>query len=290
MKEKKKSIIFDKDETIIEALSKALPDLSKKTIKQYIKFEMIEINGHRETNGNKIYPKDTKATIYFEEKKQNDFPLEILYEDDDLIAINKPCGLLSISNDKEKMVTAFRLVSDYLKTQNRNQKLFVVHRLDQETSGVLLFSKNLKLKEELQDSWNDIVKTREYVCAVEGKMKNSETITSYLTMNHFQKVYSTKNKEIGKLAITTYQTLDYNNEISLLKVNILTGRRNQIRVHMSEAGHTIIGDKKYGSKMNLIGRLALHASTLELIDPRTKKLLSIEAKVPKEIINLVKKQ
>ena len=288
MKEKKKEIITESAQKLIDIISASLKDLSNKTIKNYIKHEMVEINGQVETNANKIIEKNSNVTIYFTKRKVPKIDLKILYEDEDLIAIDKPSGLLSISNSKEKELTAFRLVSDYIKTNNKKAKLFVIHRLDEHTSGVLLFSKNLSLKERLQKNWNDYVKLREYTCVVKGKMPSEGRIESYLTMNHFQIVHSTNNKNIGHLAITRYKLLKYKNTYSLLKVEIDTGRRNQIRVHLSEQGHPIVGDKKYGTKVNPIGRLVLHASRLKLIDPRTNKILDIKSPVPESITNLVK--
>ena len=287
MKEKKKELVVNREDTLLNILCADLKDLSKKTIKNYIKHGMVEVNKSIEKNSSKVISQGSTIIVFFSPRAIPKIDLEILYEDNDLIAINKPHGLLSISNSKEKDLTAFRLVSDYIKRNNPKSKLFVIHRLDQETSGVLLFSKNLKLKENLQKNWNDIVKTREYICVVKGKMPNCGTFKSYLTMNHFQKVYSTRNEEIGKLAITNYELLKYKNHFSLLRVKIDTGRRNQIRVHMSEDNHPIVGDKKYGSPINPIGRLALHASELSLVDPRTNKILTIKSNPPKDILALV---
>lgn len=288
LKENKKEIVINNEQKLIDILSSNLKDFSKRTIKNYLKYEMIEIDGKIETNANLIVKKDSKVTVYFTKRIVPKIDIKILYKDDDLIAIDKPSGLLSISNSKEKEITAFRLVSDYIKTNNKKAKLFVVHRLDEQTSGILLFAKNLKIKELLQKNWNEYVKLREYTCVVKGKMPTSGRIETYLTMNHFQIVHSTKNKEIGHFAITRYKLLKYKNTYSLLRVEIDTGRRNQIRVHLSEQGHPIIGDKKYGAKVNPIGRLGLHASRLKIVDPRTNKILDIKSSVPECIVNLIK--
>jgi len=257
MKEKKKIMLVKNDDTLFNILKSELKDLSNKTIKNYIKHSMVEIDGKVCTNSSVVVKKNNQITIYFTKRRMPKTDLEILYEDEDLIVINKPSGLLSISNSKEKELTAFRLVSDYIEINNPSAKLFVVHRLDEATSGVLLFAKNLKIKETLQKNWNELVQLREYYCVVKGKMPASGNITSYLTMNHFQIVHSTKNRERGHLAITRYETIKYNNSYSLLRVEIDTGRRNQIRAHLSEQGHPIVGDKKYGTKVNPIGRLAI---------------------------------
>lgn len=287
MKEKKKEIIASDNKTILDILKDNLKDLSQKTIKNYIKHSMVEINGVCITNSSKIIKPGDLITIYFTKREIPKIELKILYEDADLIAIDKPSGLLSISNSKERVNTAFRLVSDYIKKDNPKAKLFVIHRLDEQTSGVLLFSKNLKLKNEMQKRWNEIVKLREYICIVKGKIDPKGHIESYLTSNHFQIVHSTNNREIGSLAITDYEVIKYKNSFSKLRVWISTGKRNQIRVHLSEKGYPIVGDKKYGSKFNPIGRLALHASRLQLIDPRNNKMLDITSQVPKDIDNLV---
>ena len=287
MKDKKKIIIVNNDDNLLNILKNNFPDFSGKTIKHYISHKMVLVDNRVVVNSSTIINKGSKICIYFEKKVIPAYNLKIIYEDNDLIAINKPAGLLSISNNKEKNITAFRLVSDYLKEKNKYAKLFVVHRLDQDTSGVLLFAKNINIKTKLQDNWNDLVKLREYICVCSGYLNERGTIKSYLTENHAQIVHSTKNKEIGKLSITNYETIKKGNNNSLLRVCIDTGRRNQIRVHLSENGHPIIGDKKYGTKDNSIKRLALHASKLELIDPRSGKLLKLYSKEPKIFKSLV---
>lgn len=285
---RKKDLVNNKKESLIKFLEANLNGVTHKKIKNLLKYQMIEVNGKIVTNANYMLNLSSKVAVYFEKKVIPDFNLEIIYEDKDLIVINKPNGLLSISNTKEKEITAFRMVSDYVKKYDKKTKIFVVHRLDQGTSGVLMFAKNVVLKELLQKSWNNIVKKREYIAVVEGNVNNFGTIKSYLKMNKAQIVYSTKNKEGAWYAVTHYKCLKAKNGMSLLEVNIDTGRRNQIRVHMSEAGHPIVGDKKYGSKSNPIGRLALHASKLWIVDPRNGKLLKLEAHVPREIKDIVK--
>ncbi len=288
MKEKK--IIVTREATLYEILKESLPDLSGKKIKSFIKYKMVYVDDYPLTNGSTTIKKGHEITLYFTKRVIDEGELDIIYEDEDLIAIDKPAGLLSISNSKEKNRTAFRLVSDYIKKDDKRARLFVVHRLDQGTSGVLLFAKNEKMKDNLQKKWNQIVLKREYIAVVEGKMDASGSIDTYLTMNHFQIVHSTSDHESGWRAITHYKRLKYANNYSLLQVDIDTGRRNQIRVHMSENGHPVTGDKKYGAKKNPINRLALHASKLHLTDPRTDQVLKLESETPQEILQLVANQ
>ncbi len=210
--------------------------------------------------------------------------LNIIYEDKDLIAIDKKEGLLSVATEKEKQETAYRKVSDYLKLNNPHAKIFVIHRLDKDTSGVLIFAKNKRIQNLLQKNWNNIVTKREYIALVKGKVNKNMTIETFLKENKFKKVYSSNT---GKKAITEINVIKSTNNLSLLKINIKTGRKNQIRAHLSEIGHAIIGDVKYDKKSKLINRLCLHASKIELIDPRNNKKLVINSNNPINFKNLI---
>lgn len=208
--------------------------------------------------------------------------LDIIYEDKDIIVINKPAHLLTVATDDEKIKTLYHKVYEYLKRKNKNNKVFIVHRLDKDTSGIVLLAKNEKLKRELQDNWNEYAKSREYIAVVEGFVDPlKKTIKEYLKETKTFLNYATDDKN-GKEAITEYEVIKRYKSHSILKINILTGRKNQIRVAMQDINHPIIGDKKYGSTKNPLRRLCLHASRLELFDPRTKKIITFEAKIPKE--------
>lgn len=186
--------------------------------------------------------------------------MDILYEDKEMLVINKPAGLLTIATEKESMHTLYHQAREYVKKQNPKNKIFIVHRLDKDTSGIVLFVKNEKLKKELQNNWNEIAFKREYIAVVEGNVKKKkDTLTSYLVESKTHQVYSS-NK--GNLAITHYETLASSKAYSLLKITIDTGRKNQIRVQLSGLGHPIIGDKKYGCTKNPMGRMGLHESFL----------------------------
>ena len=282
---KKQNYINYETIKLIDSISNFKKDLSKKTIKKYIKNEMVSVNGKVITNGSIILKDGDMVEISYTKKKIPEFDLDILYEDDYLIAINKPCGLLSISNDKEKIVTAYRMVSDYVK-KTSNKYVFVVHRLDEDTSGILLFCKNQHIRDNMQENWNTMVKKRGYIAIVDGKMNGSGTIHTYLKENRQQFIYSSKDNT-GKEAITHYSLIKNNNNYSLLQIFIDTGRRNQIRVHLSEHGYPIVGDKKYKCKTNPIKRLCLHANVLEFIHPVSKNLIHIESKMPDEMKKLV---
>lgn len=207
--------------------------------------------------------------------------LDIIYEDKEFLVVNKPPKLLTIATDKERVHTLYHEASEYVKKQHKKNRIFIVHRLDRETSGVVIFAKNEVLKLELQAHWNELAINREYLALVEGKLTSSGTIKSYLKETKTLLTYSS-NKKDGKLAITHYKPLVSNPKQTLVEIHIDTGRKNQIRVHMKGLGHPILGDKKYGSKKDPYHRMCLHASKVELIHPKTKKHYLFEARIPNE--------
>lgn len=212
--------------------------------------------------------------------------LEILYEDKFIIIVNKPSNLLTVSTAKEKDRTLFSYVFDYLKKKNKNNKVFIVHRLDKDTSGIVILAKDEKTKFYLQDNWDKF--KRNYVAVIEGKLdKKQGVLKNYLqeTKTHYTYVVNDKN---GKLAITEYEKVLENNKYTLVSLNIKTGRKNQIRVQFSNIGNPIVGDKKYGTKKDPIRRMALVANTLEFIHPITKEKIIIDIDIPNSFISLVK--
>lgn len=213
-------------------------------------------------------------------------PFKIIYQDDDFIAIDKPSGLLSIESDKDGE-SAYAYLLRFFTAKDKNSRPFLLHRIDKETSGVLVFAKNPIVYTTLKLHWNDYVKTREYYAIVEGKMEKQQgTYVSYLKENKNNIVYST-NETDGQKAITHYYVEKQGKEFALVKVNIDTGRKNQIRVHMQQLGHPIVGDYKYGYTLDPINRLGLHASKLEIVNPRTKQLVSISAPVPENFKKVI---
>lgn len=282
-----------KEETpLLEYLFSNITNKSKNNVKSLLSRGNIEVNGKVTTKFDYLLKKGQIVTINTSRihDKNNDDTIDVLYEDKDLIIINKPEGLLSIGTDNEKTKTAYKMVMEYMKRQNHGSKLFVVHRLDRDTSGVLMFAKNEKIKYLLQDNWDKLVKVRGYVAIVEGIVKKeSGTIKSWLKETKTMLVYSSNKQNDGDLAITHYKKIKNSSLHSLLEIKIDTGRKNQIRVHMSDLGHPIIGDKKYGSKNNPLKRLGLHANVLEFTNPINNKIMHIEAKVPDEFYKLMRK-
>lgn len=213
--------------------------------------------------------------------------LDLLYEDKNLLIVSKPSKLLTVGTEKEKNHTLYQEVSAYVKKQHPKNKVFIVNRLDKDTSGIVLFAKDERLKKEIQNHWADWAKNREYIAVVEGKMeKKAGTIKNYLYEDKRLYVHETTDASKGVLAITHYEVLKQTNKYSLLKIRIETGRKNQIRVHLKGLHHPIIGDKKYGSLKNPLGRLGLHAVKLDLIVPPIKKELHIQTKIPGEFLKM----
>ena len=275
--------IVKENEILIEFLKKMFSNLSKNSVKSLLHNEKVFVNGNMTTKYN--YELNIGDVVEIREKVAKN--IDIIYEDKDIIVINKPSGLLTVATEKEKNKTAYHLVMEYLKKKNKNNRIFIIHRLDKDTSGIIMFAKNERAKHLYQDNWNDIVKERCYYAVIDGKMENKEgMIKSYLKENG-NMVYSVKDRS-GKLAITEYKVLKERKNISLLDINLKTGRKNQIRVHMKENKTPILGDLKYGEKSKLINRLALHAYKLELINPVTKKLLTFEINMPNEFKMLFK--
>ena len=208
--------------------------------------------------------------------------LTILHEDPNIIVINKQAGLLSMATNKERDRTAYGILSDYVKKQNLKNKIFIIHRLDRETSGVMMFARSEKVQQLMQESWNATTKERTYVALVEGvPVPERGTITSYLRESKALIVYSSQNPDTGQLSITNYSVLKSGNGYSLLELELETGRKNQIRVHMQDIGHPIAGDSKYGAETDPIGRLGLHAEVLAFEHPITGEPMRFEAPMPK---------
>ena len=230
--------------------------------------------------------------------------LRIIYEDDALIVVEKKNGLLTVPyNPKSTETTALSILKDYVKKQSRQASVYVVHRLDRETSGVLVFAKSPELQEYMRTYWRQLVSKRTYVALVEGKLQKREgTITSWLTEdNRTAMVYSSPTDNGGQKAITHYQVVKESTlqsddtaltaEYSLVELNLETGRTNQIRVHMATIEHPVVGDRKYGhgNESSPIDRLCLHARTLEFIHPMTEKKVRFEASTPKEFARIFTK-
>jgi 23S rRNA pseudouridine1911/1915/1917 synthase len=260
----------------------------RNSVKSLLAHGQVYVNDHVETKYNyQLQPGQT--VVIRKERAPETIPLmglSILHEDEHLIVVNKDAGLLSIASDKESDVTAYRQLTAHVRAVNPKSRIFIVHRLDRDTSGVMMFAKSEEVQQKLQNEWQTIVKERSYVALVEGEVKRSEgTITSWLKESKTLKMYSSQYPNDGQHAVTHYKLLQASKGFSLMEVHLETGRKNQIRVHMQDIGHPVVGDKKYGSTTKPIGRLGLHARILAFEHPVTGELLQFDTKIPKLFYN-----
>ncbi|OPA76853.1 RNA pseudouridine synthase [Paenibacillus selenitireducens] len=239
------------------------------------------------------HPLQPGQTVTIRKEKPIELPpligLRIIHEDEDILVIEKEAGLLSVATPQENEMTAYRQLTAYVRAKDADNRIFVVHRLDRDTSGVMMFAKSEKVQQIMQNAWKEMVEERLYVALVEGKVKQQEgTISSWLKENKAMKMYSSKYPNDGQHAVTHYNVMQSNRQYSLLEVHLDTGRKNQIRVHMQDIGHPIAGDKKYGAQTKPIGRLGLHARVLSFTHPTTGEALRFETSIPKPFLNFSK--
>lgn len=279
------------DKGLLEFLIESMPQRKRTNIKELLKHNQIKVNDEVTTQFD--FPLKQGDTVYVNLTRE--FPrfynrrLKIVYEDDDIIVANKGYGLLSMGNDKIKDGTAYSILREYVKWVDPRNKIFIIHRLDRDTSGLIMFAKTTEAKETMQHNWNNMVLNRKYIAVVEGNVEQDNgVVRSYLAENSQYEVYSTDNPDEGQLAVTRYRVLKRRNGYSLLEVELDTGRKNQIRVHMKDIGHPIAGDRKYGAKSSPIHRLALHAQTLRFVHPVTRVGMNFETPIPASFASMVK--
>lgn len=261
-------------------------DMPKKKIKQYLTHGSIFVNNVKIRQYNYPIVNGMEIVIDTDSKNKKVLPFDILFEDDNIIVVNKPAGLLTIATAKEKEKTLYHIVSEYLKSRDKNSKVFIVHRLDKDTSGIVVLAKGEKIKNQLQENWNEYVSLREYVAVVHGKLKNkSDRIVQNLNETKTNLVYVVKTG--GKEAITNYNVIKENSQYSLVSINIETGRKNQIRVAFKTLGNPIVGNSKYGIK-DSYNRLYLHANRLKMYYPVIRKDILFETNNPVEFRKIMK--
>ena len=278
-------LVVNKDSELLEYLYENL-DMHKKRVKQYLVHGSVYVDQDRVTQYNYPLVAGMRITIDTNSKNIKKLPFEVLFEDEHLIVVNKPSGLLTIATDKEKERTLYHIVRDYVVSKNPHGRIFIVHRLDKDTSGIVLFAKDEKTKNQLQEHWNEYVSLREYTAIVFGHPKEDEgEIVQYLKETKTNLVYVSRHED-GKKAITNYSVLKSNDRYSMLKVLISTGRKNQIRVALASKKMPILGDQKYGEKSG-VNRLYLHANRLKLYYPVIKKEILFETSIPTEFKKLM---
>lgn len=277
---------------VMELMGYELADAKRSDLKRWLKFGHVSLNGkvtHQfdapVTDSDELLVNLTRPFAEFKHPR-----LQLIYEDDDIIVVNKGYGLLSVATDSHKKEeTAYDIVKQYVKSQDPRLKVYVVHRLDRHTTGLMMFAKSEKAQDVLRHNWNNVILERLYVAVLEGDLEqDSGFVKSYLMENSRHVVYSSPRPGEGKLAVTNYDVIARGKGYTLAHFSLDTGRKNQIRVHASDMGHPITGDEKYGAKRNPIGRLALHAETLRFAHPVTKKDMHFRTPVPAAFEKLVR--
>ncbi len=273
-------VVVTKDGQLLDYLYEVL-DMPKKRVKQYLTHGSIYVNNSRVKQFDYHVLPGMNINIDTDSKNKKVLPFEVVFEDDHIIVVNKPSGLLTIATAKEKERTLYHIVREYLVSKDKFAKVFIVHRLDRDTSGIVIFAKDEKTKNQLQENWNEFVSLREYVAVVHGKLQEkSGRIVQMLNETKTNLVYVSHNGE-GKEAITNYKVIKENANYSLVSIVIETGRKNQIRVGFQSLNHPIVGDKKYGEK-DKETRLYLHANRLKIYYPVLKKDILFETNNPPE--------
>lgn len=271
-------LIVKKENNLLEYLLENT-DYTKTKLKSLLKYKNISVNSKIITSFDYNLKNKDIVEVSKEKKITKIGTIDIVYEDNNYLVVNKPSGMLTISTDKEKNRTLYHMVREYIHSKRNREKIFIVHRLDRETSGLVLFCKDEKLRDKIQEDWEKVAVRREYSAVVLGILDNKkDKLVSFLKENKANIVYVAKD---GKKAITNYEVVKENRN-SLLKILIETGRKNQIRVQLNEIGHPIIGDKKYGDIKGK--RLLLCANRLDIKDLKTNKVLSFEINIPREFM------
>ena len=305
MRHKQNTILrVEQDCLLMDFLQAKMGGMAKASIKQLLSQRRVTVNNAIQTRhdtpirrGEIVVIASGRGNVELRHPK-----LRVVYEDDALIVVEKKNGLLTVPVKADsKETTVFSILKEYVRKQSHRNTVHVVHRLDRETSGLLVFAKSPELQEYMRTYWRQLVTKRSYVALVEGKLeKNEGKITSWLTEDSRTALVSSSPVDNGgQLAITNYKVLkesalqtdeaDLKTEYSLVELNLETGRTNQIRVHMASMGHPVVGDRKYGSgnESSPIDRLCLHARVLEFIHPMTEKKVRFEAPMPKEFTRVV---
>ncbi len=295
-KKRRDTILAVKEQnTLLPFLIESLKDQSRTTVKSLLSHNQITIKNRVIKKFDHLLEPGDEVCINWETGKQTlDNPLlKIVFEDKHLIVVEKSAGLLSIATKKERIKTAYSILSEYVKKLHPGNKIFVVHRLDRETSGLMLFAKNEEVQYRMQNNWKFAVNQRKYIAVVEGKLETGDgtgigVVKSYLWESKALIVYSSNNPEDGQLAVTKYSVLRNNDNYSLVEFELETGRKNQIRVQMNSIGYPLVGDLKYGGHESKLKRLALHAHVLSFTHPVTGEYHAFETPVPASFDSFVK--
>jgi 23S rRNA pseudouridine1911/1915/1917 synthase len=261
------------------------PGSSRRSRKQWVEMGRVRVNGEVVRRGDDEVARIDRVELGAPPPPPFPSELHHVFEDDDMIVIDKPPGLLTIATESERERTAYRILTDYVGAQ-RGRRLFIVHRLDRETSGLLVFAKTPAAKRALQAQFEARTVERRYIAVVEGRVAAREgTLKTRLTVDRSLRVRPTQRQDRGKEAITDYRVVEQRRDTAVVELALTTGRRGQIRAQLAELGHPIVGDRAYGATRDPLRRVCLHASRLSFIGPG-KRRLSFDSPAPSEFKRL----
>ncbi len=293
MQPKQFTLKVDEESTAIDFLSKKLGGQSRSSIKQLFSHKCVWLGQQRPIAANAVLHVGDVVAVRSQKEQHKELRhplLRIVFEDEHIIAVEKREGLLSVATDRERERTAYNILNEHARQFGRRGHVFVVHRLDRETSGIMIFAKTQEAQEKLRADWNNTIIERQYVAIVEGVMeKNEGKVESWLVEDKQTYVHSSPVPvEGGQWALTHYKVLKTNGRVSLLRLDLETGRTNQIRVHMQSLGHPVVGDAKYGPDPSPRCRMMLHAKTIRFLHPITGREMAFEMPVPKEFSSIIR--
>jgi len=274
---------------LLPYLLMVIKDKSRNKVKAMLTHKQFKVGKAITSQYNFSLKKGDVVTVSWDGpfKKEAYDGVKVIFEDDSVVVIDKKGGLLSIGSEKEKRQTAYRIVTRHIQQENPTARLFIVHRLDREASGLMVFAKNKQAQLTLKESWQQTLSKNVYLGVAEGTVeKDMLTISSYLRESKALIVHSSNNPKEGKKAITHYRVIKKNEFFTLAEITQETTQKNQLRVHLKSIGHPIVGDKKYGAKENPINRTALHLRKLTFIHPVTMEEIYFETKVPNDFLAL----
>ena len=274
---------------LMKFLIAKFPEKSRTTIKSMLAHKQVTVGDMVTTKFD--FPLKTGQMVFLNKSKSDEKPrfrgFRLVHEDADVIVIDKASGMLSIASETEKTKTAYSMLNEYVKKFDPKNLVYIIHRLDRDTSGLMMFAKSKRVQEILQKDWNESIIERSYIAIVEGVVEKTEgTVTSWLKENKALVMYSSQTPDDGQKAVTHYKVLKTEKQFSLLEVKLETGRKNQIRVHMKDMGFPVTGDKKYGAKLNPIGQMGLHARVLAFKHPKTGKPMRFDTPIPGKFLKL----
>jgi len=277
---------------LLKYLLASFPNNSRSCAKGWLAHHQVFVNGSMVSQFNYLLKAGDGVQIgggkiaTAKPLKQHDY-FSIVFEDDYLIVVDKRAGILTMASADEKIHTVYHGLSQYMKSKHPRGKIFIVHRLDRDTSGLVVFAKSEKVQQLFQEDWKQVVTHRVYVAITEGVvLKNEGVVESFLYESKSLVVHSGTNPEKGKQAVTNYKVIRRSEDFTMLELQLDTGRKNQIRVHMQDLGHCVVGDKKYGAKGNPLGRLGLHAKRLAFVHPVTHQSMNFQSPTPKKFLHL----